>query len=316
MHRTKDNQPIADLSRRRGRQRGVLKKSPRSWIGQWWEPILTPTGHREWKAKKRVLCPATMTETEAQRIFNEAILDQLESYSRYPQTMATLHEFWKQKFEATLKYKKRTGRAHYYYVYEKHIQPILGGQRMRDIQLEVVQQLIDAKYEAKYSPQTLCHIRNVISRMFRYAKQLKWYSGDLPTTGLSLPELTSAERIALTKEQFMTLLEALPSPSREMVFCLGMMGLRISELVGLKWKRLNLTDQTAVVDGTAIPPFTAAIREQFVRVGRRQKVDPITKEKSVADPEETYGAYQTLKKAAVRKDTSASEVNPCAETRS
>lgn len=293
------------MSSRRGKQRGFLFKNTKSWVGQWWEPMQTPDGKRKWITRRRALCPAGRTETEAQRIFDEAILNQLEVHSRYPQTLATLGEFWKTKFEPTLKYYKRKGQEHYYYIVEKLILPGLGGLQMREIGLDQVQALVDQKFAEDYSPQTLRHIRNALSHMFKYAKQLKWYSGDLPTVGMLLPEADPRERVALSGEQFLRLMRELPSPAQEMVLLLGLLGLRRSELVGLKWKRLNLTEETILVEGEAIPAMTAAIREQFVRVARRQKVDPITKKKSPANPDEAYGQYQTLKKAAAKRESSA-----------
>ena len=252
----------ADLSRRRGKQRGVLIQTKTSWIGQYWEPVRLPNGKRHWRRRKRALCPANRTRTEAQRIFDEAILDQLETRSRYPEMQATLREFW-QKFEPTLKYYKRKGRELYYYVVEKLVLPGRGDHQMREIGLTEVQGLVDYWYAKDLAPSTLLKIRHAVSKLFRYAKQIKWYSGDLPTVGLMLPEMEAKERVALTKEQFGSLLRGLPSPAREMVFTLGLLGLRISELVGLKWKRLNLTGEARLVDGESIPAMTAAVREQL-----------------------------------------------------
>ncbi|HZY74544.1 MAG TPA: tyrosine-type recombinase/integrase, partial [Edaphobacter sp.] len=270
-------------------------------------------GKHAWKKRRRAICSASLTKTEAQRIFDEAILNHVEPRSRYPLMQATLREFWNQKYQPRLAYLKRKGREHYCYVFEKLIEPVLGEMRMADIGVEQVQALIDLRFaerkkdgvSPRYSPQTLLHIRHTISKMFKVAKQYKWYAGDLPIPGLVLPQMVSRERGAYTKQQFSLLVGALHSPAREMVFTVALLGLRNSELIGLKWKRLNLTDQPVLVDGEVIPPFTAAVREQFVRVARRQKSDPLTGKRSPVDPKEKYGQYQTLKGAAARPETSA-----------
>jgi integrase len=82
------------------------------------------------------------------------------------------------------------------------------------------------------------------------------------------------ERHALTRADLIALLGKLDSPARELVAFLSMTGLRKSELQGLRWKRVNLTDEPILVDGRPLAPHCIAIREQYLRVyGKHLKVD-------------------------------------------
>jgi integrase len=116
------------------------------------------------------------------------------------------------------------------------------------------------------------------------AKRIGWYSGDLPTCGIEMPELTHRERTALTRDQAITLLEHLPFMPRAMVLVLALTGLRIGELCGLRWRRVNLGENSVQMDGEQLSPFTLAVREAFIRVYGKE----LTKS-------EKGGQYQEIK---------------------
>jgi integrase len=149
---------------------------------------------------------------------------------------------------------------------DNHILPELGKYQLRDVTSEHVQSLILSKIAEGKSPQTVWHIRATISALFKKAKGIKWFSGELPTEGIEMPALTHRERAALTKEQAILLLQRLPLRTRGMVLALALTGLRIGELLGLKWKRVNLTDKPIVCGPDLVEPRTAAIRETWVKV--------------------------------------------------
>lgn len=285
------------LARRRGKIRGHLCKKGPSWIGSWAESERLSDGRVGWRKRTRKICPLidnegrAITKRMAQRFFDEQHLDDLNRFALCPRAFGTLQDFWEQKFEPMLGIRKPKTREHYRTTWRTHINSYLGHLRMRDITADIIQQLIyDATNRAHsgkksgdtvtgYSPQSLRHIKNMLSLMFKKAKRLQWYSGDLPTVGVELPPLKRIkERHALTPDQAQQLVVALtghPKPVRELVCFLLLSGVRIGEAAGLVWRNVNLTDEHQLVDGLAIPPRTAAIRLNFV-----------------------LGAYQSVKSAA------------------
>jgi integrase len=130
--------------------------------------------------------------------------------------------------------------------------------------------LVLAKLAAGKSSQTVWHIRTAISTIFKKAKRIGWYSGDLPTFGIEMPKLEHRERTALTRDQAITLLEHLPFRPRAMVLVLALTSLRIGELLGLRWRRVNMTEAPVPMDAETLLPFTLAVREGFVRVYGKQ----------------------------------------------
>lgn len=288
------------MARRRGKQQGYLREEGPSWIGYWWEEVRLHDGSLVWHRAQKKICPRarvdgrgcarTVTKKEAQRLFDETVLSGLEVRNLNPQSLSTVEEFVKLKFEPQLAMKKRKGQEHYRNMLDNHVLPALGKKRLRDVNSDLVERLILAKLAPGamaeglgYSTQTVTHIRNTISTLFRKAKRIGWFSGDIPTDGIEMPEMVREERIAFSKDQIKKLVAALLSPVREVVIVLVLTGLRLGELEGLKWKRVNLTDGPLVCEGEDIPPFTILVRESFERVSKK------------FSPDGQRGKYQTLK---------------------
>jgi integrase len=141
------------------------------------------------------------------------------------------------------------------------------------------------------SPQTVWHVRTALTTIFKEAKRIGWYSGDVPTEGIEMPELQHRERTALTREQLVALLAGLPSPSREATLVLSLTGLRRAELEGLRRRRANLTDSPVRIDGEMVPACSIAVREAYVRVYGKQ-----------VDAEQKGGRYQGLKSKRSRRN--------------
>jgi integrase len=284
------------MARRRGRQKGHLKIEGNAWRGYWWEEIKDPaTGKLKWHKFSKTICDANqldprtrrlraVTQTEAQKLFDELVLNKLAIVNTNPQSLAKLAEYVEKKFLPSKSLKSRKTREHYRNILNNHILPALGDFRLRDIRLDDVQELIFSELAAGKSSQTVIHVRNILSTVFRRAKAHGWFAGDIPTEGLEMPKLTHRSRTALTADQIRTLLGGCDRLMYAVVLTDSLLGLRRGELAGLRWQDLNLTDQPVMLNGEVIPPYAVAIREQFVWVwGRHLAKD------------DRGGKYQALK---------------------
>jgi integrase len=184
---------------------------------------------------------------------------------------------------------KPSGKAHYAYMLKNHVLPALGEFLMRDVGPQHIYNLVRAKLDSGLSVQTVTHIRNTLSAIFRHAKRMRAYGGDLPTDGVRLPALQAAEKRALTWPQVQAVAAAIghidPKPlanrghrrwkpehaeawNRQLsalVLILAITGMRIGEAMGLRWKRVNLTGEPVIIDGELVPAYTLAVRENYVR---------------------------------------------------
>src|SRR5262249_17735002 len=115
------------------------------------------------------------------------------------------------------------------------------------------------------SGETALHIRNVISAVFRHAKLKRAYCGDNPVVGVRLPEMQRKEAHSLTFEQGKRVIAAIPSPAREMALLSMTTSLNVAEMLGLRWKWVNLGGELVVVGGEVLEPFTLGVRENYYR---------------------------------------------------
>lgn len=260
-----------DQLRRKGEQRGYVRRRGGKWHIRFSAWVAKPDGNLEYKEQEREVAPASGPEgvgkREAQRIGYDKFVMPANGPANCPQGLATLKQFIDTRFRpdhinGTL---KKSGKSYYESLLKCHILPSLGGVKMSSIQPQMIQALISAKRDAGLSTQTLKHIRNVLSAIFDHARALKFWTGELPTEHIKLPKVVHKTRQALTAIQVKLLMQQLPAKYQPLVTVLAQTGLRIGEACGLRWKRVNLSDEYLVVDGEAIPPNSILISENFVR---------------------------------------------------
>lgn len=214
-----------------------------------------------------------LTKREAKREAWDRFLSKLDQNNFTPRSVATVADFVRRKFEPDhIRLLKKNTRIMYGHLLKNHVLPRLGTLRLRDVGRDDVQSLVSDVIASGRSVQTACHIRNVVSAIFRMAEDLEWSQGN-PARRIRLPEMTRKYRGALTWSQVQQIAGMLEELYGAMVLILAATGMRIGELCGLRWKWVNLADHPVVVDAETIPEYTIAVREQF-----------------------TAGEWQTLKK--------------------
>jgi integrase len=270
------------MGRRRLQRKGDLYEQGGYWKLRWMEDVLLPDGgvKRGW-SKPVWIGPssgaAKLTKTQASRIGWENFLSKLDQNTRTPQSIITFTDFIEKRFKPDhVEQLKKTGKTHYASML-KHILPVLGGERLRDIHTVDVQRLVSGlkassrrkvgkEIVVKFRPasqQMKTHVKNVVSAVFNHAMALEWYSGNNPAAGVKVGEMVRKPAHALSFEQSRQLLEALPDPYRDMVYIAIVTSMNVAEICGLTWKFVNLTDQWVVVDGEGIPPLTLIVRQQW-----------------------------------------------------
>ncbi len=99
------------------------------------------------------------------------------------------------------------------------------------------------------APKTVGHLKGVLYLMF--TKAMFWELIDLQINPISLVKLKNARRkkkiLALTPEQCQQLIEALPDPYKTMVIVALCTGLRVSEVLALRWDHFDFLEGTLLV---------------------------------------------------------------------
>lgn len=284
------------MARRRLQQKGDLYCQGGWWKLRWREEQIRADGsfHRGWS---KPVCigpaegPSGLTKKQAQRLAWENFLARLDHNIRTPQSIMTVREFVERKFlpehVANL---KLAGRKHYAQqlpfvldgipdkkgarggktIFKQGEEPPpvprsfgIGAMRLRDVRREDLQRLVGMMRLRGYSTQSVRHVKTVASAIFTHAQKEDWFSDRNPAQFVELPEMVRATPHALSFHQVTDLLQVLPGVVRLMVFLAVMTSMNIAEICGLKWKRLNLTTEPIITDAELLPPFRAAVREQW-----------------------------------------------------
>jgi len=253
------------LARRRLQQKGDLFDQGGMWKLRWHEDKIGLDGGitRGWSRAVHLgpsEGPGKLTETEARRLGWENFLSKLDAGVCEPNSAVTIGNFVDQRFLPDhVALLKRSGRSHYDSML-KHVLPTLRNFRLKDITAADIQKLVSSMLLRKYSVQTVKHVRTVVSAIFTHAKRLGWHSGNNPAKLVRLPEMIRRQAHALSFKQVVETLAALKTPAREMVLFAIVTSMNIAEVCGLQWKRVNLSEQFATVDGESLPPLTIAVR--------------------------------------------------------
>jgi integrase len=142
-----------------------------------------------------------------------------------------------------------------------HINPTLGGRRIGSVTRGDVQALVNEWAESA-APRTVRRRFGVLSSVFIFAAESDWV-GRSPARGIKLPAATTTRSTKLTPDQVADIAEATALEFRPMVWLGAMLGLRWSEVAGLRVGRLDLLRRTVTVaeavtrDAKGRPVFTA-----------------------------------------------------------
>jgi integrase len=283
------------MARRRAQQKGYVHKQGNAWYLAFRQDALDADGKIVRVRRNQKIAEAKeVSKREAQRLARE-ILNRVDDQAQRPMSLVTVRDFIETRFKADVIWAlKHAGQLHYSYILDKHVLPAMGDVRLRDVSSDHVQALVRKKYEAGYAVQTVVHIRNAISAVFNHAKLKRAYWGDNPVQGVRMPEMQHKETHALSFSVGNELLSRLPSPAREMVLLSMTTSLNVAEMLGLSWKRVNLTDETVVVGSEGLQPRSLVVRENCYR-GKFGTVKAKSRRRTVPLSTTTVKALQGLR---------------------
>lgn len=170
---------------------------------------------------------------------------------RQPKATMTLSEFvsaeWKPN--AALALKKSSMRI-YGFQLDKHILPGLGASPLRDVSRAQVEACLTRMKVQGHATSTLRSVRATFSTVLQEAVE-RGYLEKNPAHGVRIREADmKKERRFYSAMEMRTLLAALAEPCRAVVLTAILTGLRIGEILALRWKRVDLLRGTMQVAET------------------------------------------------------------------
>ena len=181
-----------------------------------------------------------MTKREAQRLRDEIMRDvnrevyTIQSHIRFGDFV----QIYKEQHIRTL---GAGTKAKYLHHLKRHILPAFGALKLSEVDGETVQRFLNAKEKEDLAWWTRGDLKNIICGIFTKAEDWGYWTGRNPTIRATLGrKRLKRERRILTDEQFRLLLSALPELVQLMIETAVSTGMRISEILGLKWGCVDL----------------------------------------------------------------------------
>ena len=194
---------------------------------------------REEKWHKLGYCDE-MTKREAQRLRDEIMRDvNREAYTLQSQVRFTdFVRVYKEQHVVTLALGPQ---QKYLSLLDNHIVPAFGKLRLCDIGTQLIQALINAKADEGLSWWTRKDIKGIISGIFTKAEDWGYWHDRNPARRVSLGrKRPKRQKRILTDDQMRQLLAAVPLYVRLMIELAVSTSMRISEILGLKWRCVDL----------------------------------------------------------------------------
>jgi integrase len=216
------------------------------WELQWWADYLTSEGKIGRKRESKILGDvADLSLKQAKRVAAEFLLP-LNQGKLTPTATITFADFIEKYFVPNaLPTLKQSTRNRYRSTINFHLKPAFGHKRLGDISTLDIQIFVLSKFDSGSGWEVCNHLRNLMSKIFVSAKKWGHFVGDNPASGIDLPEKVAVhERTALTPEQIPRLLSVLQEPVRTMALVGILAGLRIGEILGLRWQDVDLLNRS------------------------------------------------------------------------
>jgi len=138
-----------------------------------------------------------------------------------------------------LKNKASTTRQRYQGVIDNYLVPAFGSFSLGELTPVTLQTYFTGLGDTKLSHESIDKIRDVLASILKKAAYQKYHLiKENPMEYIEIPRATTGKRSRkphITPEQFDELVNAIPEPYATMFFVAVYTGLRVSELIGLRW---------------------------------------------------------------------------------
>ena len=219
------------MARRRFQKPTPFREGNWWWIRVWRDEFRG--GRPERTLKRLKVAPVTTSAREAQKIASEILrpmnqgLESVGSATPWGLYVDTIYR------PTVLPLLASSTRKNYECILRKHLNPLFGEKALRDLNTITLQKYFSG-LRAGHS--SAMKIKDALSSVLGSAVRFQMLVRN-PIEGIQIPLPRTGKRIKphLTPEQFELLVNAMAEPYATMVYVCVMSGLRVSELIGLKW---------------------------------------------------------------------------------
>jgi integrase len=223
-------------------------KKRKRYVVRWREDVAQHDGSiRRIQHAETIGFVGQLTKHEALEILQIRVASAAEQM-RSPKTSMTLSDFVRSQWKpnAALALKKSSMRI-YTSQLDTHIFPALGSFPLSRIDRSVIEVCLSNLKRKGHATSTLRSVRATCSTVLQAAMERGLLAKN-PAHGIRIREAdTKKERRFYSPSQMRKLVSALPEPCRSVVLTAVLTGLRIGEILALRWKRIDLLRGTLEV---------------------------------------------------------------------
>jgi hypothetical protein len=229
---------LEKMARRRYQNPKPFKEGAFWWLLLWQDEFVN--GVRTRKRKRVKLAPATMAVREARKVAGEFTgplnqgLVSLGSATNFTEYVSSTYMVNEMPLLAA------STRERYSGVIKNYLVPTFGSMCLRDLTPMTIQRYFSGMAGSELGHESIDKIRDVLSSILGSAKKYALLVTN-PVEGIELPPSKRGSRIKpyINPAQFLELIELIPEPYASMVFVAIFTGLRVSEVIGLKWRNVH-----------------------------------------------------------------------------
>jgi integrase len=248
----------------------VRGKRKKVWVARWREPVQAADGTLKSIRRSEIIGSLADFPTKREaRTLLESRLHDVNHRLQKPQSAMLFCDFvcsqWEPAILPTLKFATQ---RNYRHLTRRHLFSVFGDQPLCDIKRQHIQRFVTEKMiRQKFAWKTSLHLRNLLSKIFSTAVDWEYMSAN-PASGVKLPPRPLRQPLRfLTVDEITRLLRALGEPERTLVLTAVLTGMRVGELLALRWRNVDferriIRVREAVYEGhNSTPKTQAGIRD-------------------------------------------------------
>jgi integrase len=212
--------------------------------GKWWYLLYWQDefqkGRRIRKRKRVKLAPATMPEREVKKIAAEHLRPLNQGLVTIG-SATKLEDYVENVYKPTVMPLLAHSTANRYGgVIKNYVIPVFGQSCLRDLTPLTIQRYLSGLAKSKLQHESRDKVKDVLSSILLSAVEYGYLVKN-PVEGLRLPPPKSGKRVKpyIMPDSFLVLVTLIREPFATMVFAAVFTGLRVSELIGLRWRDVH-----------------------------------------------------------------------------